>query len=227
MAIPQLSFLWVKARPTQTMIGPLRLDRGRVHEFCGPARHRLAAFVLHEIRGPVVWAHPDRQTERLFCGGFTTLADAARLILARAPREDEVLWAAERALRAGAAPLVVADLGRLPGLTAVRRLQLAAEAGADVARALDLPAPLGLLLTPQGGGAPGVESRWHLAPHHGPACTRWHLTRERARTDQRASWLITADAAGRPHLTRVDQPAQPPGPGRRPAPNNGLPTETS
>jgi len=204
MSIPLLSPSGGPARPAQRLLGPLRLDRGRVHEFCGPSRHMLAIFLLRETSGPVVWVHPDWQAERLMCDGFSALADPARLILARAQRGDDVLWSIEESLRSGAAPLVLAELPALPGLTAVRRLHLAAEAGAGAARGLGLPPPLGLLLTADSGGAPGVESRWHMAPRHAPDLTRWQLARLRARRDPPASWQVQQDSAGLPQLSAPD-----------------------
>lgn len=208
MPIPLLTPSGGKTRPAQTLLGPLRLDRGRVHEFCGAARHMLALVLLHATTGPVVWAHPGWQTERLMCDGVAPLADPGRLILAQAHRGDDVLWTIEEALRSGAAPLVLAELPVLPGLTAVRRLQLAAEAGAEAARELGLLPPLGLLLTPGAGGAPGVESRWQMVPRHTADLARWQLARLRARNATPADWWVGQDRRGFPLLLQPDpQPA--------------------
>lgn len=204
MPIPLLIPTGGKTRPTQTLLGPLRLDRGRVHEFCGPARHMLALILLHATSGPVVWAHPGWQTERLMCDGIAPLADPGRLILAQAHRGDDVLWTIEETLRSGAVALVVAELPVLPGLTAVRRLQLAAEAGAEAAGALGLLPPLGLLLTPGQGGAPAVESRWQMAPRHTPGLARWQLARLRARNAPPADWWVGQDSRGHPLLLQPD-----------------------
>jgi len=123
------------------------LARGRVHEFRGPSRVALAVQVMAECAGPVIWICPSWMPERIYPDGVAAYADPARLICARARRPEDLLWAMEEALRSGAAGLVVAELPAAPALTPVRRLQLAAEAGAEAAhhagRGL---APLGVML---------------------------------------------------------------------------------
>jgi protein ImuA len=200
------------------LVGTLTLRRGRVHEFCGPSRRMLAALVMARGQGPVVWARPAWGADRLNPAGLQPLADPGRLIFATAPRDEGVLWAMEEALRSGAVPLVVAELAAPPGLTPVRRLHLAAAAGAEAAARSDAPAPLGLILTPGlgqagQGGAPGVESRWHLAPAPSPRLlwtdsADWTLCRLRARLLPPARWRLQR-INGRSE-TLIPQPADDP-----------------
>lgn len=179
----------------QPLAGDLALRRGRVHELCGPSRVMLAARIMARTQGPVVWIRPGWAAERLNAAGLQPLADPARLILVQADRDETLLWAAEEGLRAGAAPLVVAELLSPPALTPIRRLHLAAEAGAEAARRDGVTAPLGLILLPGTGGAQGVESRWHMAPAPSRALLwsdegSFTLTRLRARLLPPASWSL-------------------------------------
>ncbi|WP_240783986.1 ImuA family protein [Tabrizicola caldifontis] len=195
MSLPIHHLVAPRPQDLQPLAGDLALRRGRVHEFCGPSRVRLAAGVMARSDGPVVWIRPAWGTERLNAAGLQPLANPARLILVEAPRDEGLLWAMEEALRSGAAPLVVAELAAPPGLTPIRRLHLAAAAGGEAAGRDGAHAPLGLILLPGEGGAPGVESRWHLAPAPSPALlwsdeARWTLTRLRARLAPPAAWRL-------------------------------------
>jgi protein ImuA len=185
----------------QPLAGDLALQRGRVHELCGPSRLMLAARIMAKTQGPVVWIRPGWTPERLNAAGLQPLADPSRLILIQAPRDESLLWAAEEALRSGAAPLVIAELLTPPALTPTRRLHLAAETGAEAARRDSATPPLGLILLPGTGGAQGVESRWHMAP--APSRTllwagedSFTLTRLRARLLPPASWSLHTTLKG-------------------------------
>jgi len=184
-----------RPRDLQPLAGELTLLRGRLHEFCGPSRVMLAAGVMARSEGPVVWIRPGWGPERLNAAGLQPLANPARLILVRTDRDEGALWAAEEALRSAAVPLIVLEAAGLPGLTPVRRLHLAAGAGAETARQGGTVPPLGLLLTPGQGGAPGVESRWHMAPLPsrsllGADEVAWTLARLRARLAPPARWRL-------------------------------------
>ncbi len=173
----------------------LTLVRGRVHEFCGPARRMLALAAARATEGQILWIAPAWQSERLHAEGILPLIQPGRLLFATPERAEDLLWCFEEGLRSGAIALVVGDLPEPPGLTPVRRLQLAAEAGGAAGRIL----PTGLILTPGDGGAQGAESRWHLAPRPGAATEgtegtpAWRLERRRARTEPPAAWSLAAD----------------------------------
>ena len=87
---------------------------------------------------------------------------------------------------------------------ALRLVEVAAETGAEAARHAGRLPPLGLLLTPDNGGAQGIESRWHMAAApSGSTLTQrhsaWVLQRLRARMAPEARFHLSrraADASG-------------------------------
>lgn len=169
-------------------LGALTLARGRVHEFCGPARRTLALMAARSTKGPVLWIRPGWLPERLFPEGVVAFIEPGRLLFATPRRPEDLLWCVEEALRCAATPLVVAELPEPPRLTPVRRLQLAAETGAREGHQV----PTGLLLTPGEGGAQGVESRWCLAPRHRAGHSAWQLDLLRARSGPPGCWSLRA-----------------------------------
>ena len=188
------------SRPALDLAPGLRLALARVHEACGPARRTFAMWLAGRMTGPVIWIAPGWATGGLNPDGVRRFVDPGRLIFVTPHREIDLLWCMEEALRAGAVPLVVADLPAPPALTPVRRLQLAAEAGGSAA--------LGLILTPGAGGAPGVESRWRMEPEHGvEGATAWRLERLRARMAPERSWRVAAEKGSFGIVDRAAAPA--------------------
>ncbi|SHJ66157.1 protein ImuA [Palleronia salina] len=189
------------AAPGLAIAGDLRLAAGRVHELCGISRRMLALAIAARATGPVLWIAPGHVTVQPNPCGFAPWLDPARLLHVRADHDRDLLWVMEESLRSGAAPTVVADLPGPPGLTAVRRLHLAAETGSKDGAA----APLGLLMTPDG-GAPGVETRWQMTPDFDGDGAGWRLDRQRARTaPPRSDRLGAATLLGHAPL-RTDRP---------------------
>lgn len=178
-------------KPQLDLAPGLSLARGRVHEACGPARRTFATWLAGQTRGPVMWISPSWEADRLHPDGMMAFTDPARFLFVTPRRAEDLLWCTEEALRAGAVPLVVADLPGPPALTPVRRMHLAAETGGITAGT----PPLGLLLTPGDGGAQGIETRWHMAPAHDGAIRRWRLQRRRARALPPCSWHATQTRA--------------------------------
>lgn len=181
--------------PSPLALAPdVALARGRAHEVTGPSRRLLALLAAAAVGGTVIWLHPRWWPERLAGDGLRPFLDPGRLVIGRGRGALDLLWCAEEALRSGVVPLVVAELPAPPALTPVRRLHLAAEAGAQKA---GVP-PICLLLTPDEGGAPGVETRWQLSPLPGWALDgrpRWRLARLRARTEPMRAWEMRIEKA--------------------------------
>ena len=177
--------------PQQPFLGDLALPLARVHEFCGNARRTLAMMLAARMTGPGFWIAPGWASGRLNPDGMLHVVDPARLTFLTPRRPEDLLWCMEEVLRTGAVPLVVADIPAPPALTPVRRLHLAAEAGASQGRLR----PLGLLLTPGDGGAQGVESRWQMAGAHGLDAHGWTLNRQRARAAPPMIWRVIPSGA--------------------------------
>ncbi|SDY36253.1 ImuA family protein [Citreimonas salinaria] len=164
----------------------LRLALARVHEVCGTARRTLALRIAAAAGGPVLWIAPARSTASLNPSGMAGMLAPRDVLFVTADRPADMLWAMEETLRSGAASVAIADLSDPPAMTPVRRLHLAAEAGAGTGPCR----PLGLILTPGAGGAPGVETRWRMDPAHLPGHDRWRLERLHARMAPPRAWTI-------------------------------------
>lgn len=198
MTIPLNPTLLTRApqrdRPALMLTGDIRLTLARLHEACGPARRSFAIWLAGAVQrkqaGPVIWIAPRHLPDRPNPDGMVGLARPEGFLHLSPQRPEDLLWCMEEALRSGAAPLVVTDLPAPPGLTPVRRLHLAAETGA----AEGAFAPIGLILTPETGGAQGVETRWHMAPAHRPGGQAWTLRRLRARQDPPKDWQLHGPA---------------------------------
>lgn len=174
------------AVPLLTGTAELALTQGRVHEACGPARRTFAMWLAAQTKGPIFWISLHWTQDRLNSDGVSRWINPARLVFISPNRAEDLLWTMEETLRSGSVALSIADLPGLPNLTQVRRMHLAAEAGGKTGTQL----PLGVLLTPGQGGAAGVETRWHLKPHHRDGQESWHLERARARTAACKSWAV-------------------------------------
>lgn len=166
------------------------LPRAALHEILAAepgAAGGFAALVLARAGGTVLWIAPDPDAWPPGLARFGL--SPAQLVLVRAPRQQDALWAMEETLRCpavGAALLVAGDLD----LTAARRLQLAAESGGV----------LGLLLRPdEDGAAPTAAlTRWRIgaAPSdsgspHAIGDPAWQLDLLRCRGGRPATWRAT------------------------------------
>ena len=204
------------------------LARGALHEILGAGGDEedgalaaaFAAGILGRLattgNGMVLWClpRPDLYGPGLAAQGL----DPAHIVLVRAPRDGEILWAMEEGLRAPGIAAVVGEVGTLPAV-ASRRLQLAAERsgitafllrrwrdGGQAARERNLPN--------------AAVTRWRIAAvpsqppwgEPGVGHPRWRVELLRCRGGEPACWEVEeADATGHVSLAAAlaDRPAAP------------------
>ena len=211
------------------------LARGAVHELVGMGGDEedgalaaaFAAGILGRLKtdGIVLWCLPRPD---LYGPGLAALGlDPARLVLVRARRDADILWAMEEGLRATGVAAVVGEVGTFPAV-ASRRLQLAAERsgvtafvlrrwrdGSEAARERSLPN--------------AAATRWRISAlssipvrgEPGVGHPRWRVELLRCRGGKPACWeMEVADATGSLSLvaTLADQSAPP-------LQNDALPSE--
>ena len=165
------------------------LARAGLHEILAAepgAAAGFAAVVLGRTGGTVLWigADPDAWPPGLARFGLSP----ANLVMVRAPRPADGLWAMEEALRCPAVAGALLDVPDLD-LTAARRLQLAAEAGGALGLLLrpdsDQPGPSAALTRWRVGALPGATSPHSLGD------PRWSLDLLRCRGGAPRAWTVT------------------------------------
>src|SRR6516162_9034338 len=202
------------------------LTRGALHEILGMGGDEedgalaaaFAAGILGRLartgNGTVLWClpRPDLYGPGLAVHGL----DPAHIVLVRAPRDSEILWAMEEGLRTPGIAAVVGEVGTLAAV-ASRRLQLAAERSGitvfllrrwrdsgQAARERNLPN--------------AAVTRWRIAAlpsqplrgEPGVGRPRWRVELLRCRGGEPACWEVeVADATGHVSLasTLADRPA--------------------
>jgi protein ImuA len=204
------------------------LARGALHEILGMGGDEedgalaaaFAAGILGRLartgNGTVLWCLPRQD---LYGPGLAAHGlDPARLVLVRASRDTEILWAMEEGLRASGIAAVVGEVGTLAAV-ASRRLQLAAERSGITAF---------LLRRWRDGGQAAREcalpnaavTRWRIAAlpsqplpgEPGIGRPRWRVELLRCRGGEPACWEVEeADATGHVSLAAAlaDRPAAP------------------
>lgn len=161
-------------------------DAGAATGFCAALIGRIPSS------RPVLWCEGRHALDhgRLYGPGLARFGlDPGRLILVRARRDEDVLWAMEEGLRSGG-PAAVLGEARAVSMTAARRLQLAAAENGVAA----------FLIRPRGGdaAASAAATRWRMAadseegdrrePGIGPP--RWRAEMFRCRGGAARTWTM-------------------------------------
>src|SRR5436190_7555416 len=201
------------------------LALGAVHEILGQggdeedgaAPAGFAASILARLDGPILWCL--RRSDLHGLGLAAHGLDPARLVIVRAARDDDILWAVEEGLRSSGLAAVVGEVGRLP-MVASRRLQLAAERSGVTALILRRWRNAATATTERERPSATV-TRWRVAAlssadisgEPGIGQPRWQLELLRCRGGIPAAWNVeTADATDFVCLSAglADRPAAPP-----------------
>jgi len=202
------------------------LARGALHEILGAGGDEedgalaaaFAAGILGRLAGDgtVLWClpRPDLYGHGLAAHGL----DPAHIVLVRAPRDGEILWAMEEGLRAPGIAAVVGEVGTLAAV-ASRRLQLAAERSGITAFLLRRWRDSGQAARERNLPNAAV-TRWRVAAlpsqplrgEPGVGRPRWRVELLRCRGGESACWEVEeADATGHVSLAAAlaDRPPAP------------------
>ena len=163
------------------------LKLGCLHEVVGTGADGFVAALAARLSGPILWCGNENTNIELHPPGLVAFGlDPDRLILVRCPNRTELLSAMEEGLRGTALSAVIGETTGAVGLTASRRLQLAAETGDGAGF---------LLLRSAGTPEPSAAfTRWRIDPAPTPALEtdniHWRVELERCRGGGHGVWTV-------------------------------------
>ena len=175
----------------------LFLKMGKIHEACGPAKIRIAILLASKTEGLIVWVRLKWENTDLNMEGISSWFSPKRLLLINVNNKNDLLFAIEEILRSGISNLTIAELPHIPNALQMRRLNLSMKKGG----LYNGPnTNIGLILTPNKGGAPNIDSRWYASPlpcwscspnkTYTPPKEKWYVNRLFSRTEPNKEWSI-------------------------------------
>ena len=186
-----------------SMSVPPGLRRGCLHEFSGEGAEGFTAILSGRLKGPLLWCADALSGSDLYPPGLAVFGlDYRRLIVVRCRKPQEILAAMEDGLRCRTLAGVVGELDTPIGLTASRRLQLAAESS-GVTGFLVRPSRRSRVTRSTGGNAGGpvpsaAFSRWSVTSARNIGCPpgtmTWRLSLQRCRNGGSGAWTVRWDA---------------------------------
>jgi len=164
-------------------------NRNEVIAFCAALLTGMNTDAGENTGATVLWCRGGDDLYAPGLGGFGL--DLGRLLLVRVQRDRDLLWVMEEGLRSGALAAVVAEPSKVT-TTALRRLQLAAEAGGS----------MGFILRHHKDEvvAGPIATRWRVGPALSrplrvgtallPGQPRWQLELIRCRNGRSGTWTV-------------------------------------
>ena len=152
-----------------------------------PIQNSFCLMVSSKINGTILWISEVHNQQTLNPDGIYPYVNPAQFLFAKIRRKEDILWSIEEAMRSAACPLIVVDISSFnPGLTPIRRINLASEKMQENVMAI-------LLTSDEYEGVQGVETRWHMAPIHDDINLKrkWRLERLKARMAPPKFWSIS------------------------------------
>tara|TARA_A100001011_G_scaffold166138_1_gene174854 strand:+ start:26 stop:700 length:675 start_codon:yes stop_codon:yes gene_type:complete len=173
------------------------LKIGRIHEICGPAKTRVAILVGAKTKGLIVWIRPDWENSIINTDSISNWFSPNQLLLINAKNKNDILFATEEVLRSGLSEVTITELPVIPSALQMRRIRLAITSGVKLN---NTKKPLGLILSPNEGGATNIESRWYASTlpcwynltnkENDTLNQKWYLKRLFSKTDPIKQWSI-------------------------------------
>ena len=158
-----------------------------VHECKGPSKIVFALWLAQKVKGIILWIDEAHNQQTLNPDGIYPYVNPAKFLFANIRRKEDILWCAEEAMRYAACPLIIVNISSFnPGLTSIRRINLAGGKTKENVMVV-------LLKSEEYEGVQGVETRWHMAPIHDDINLnrKWRLERLRARMAPPKFWSVS------------------------------------
>jgi protein ImuA len=170
----------------------LYLKLGKMHEICGPAKIRIAMLIGAKTKGLIVWVDFIINTDSI-----SDWFSPSRLLFVNAKSKNDLFSATEEVLRSGLSEITITELPEAPNSLQMRHINLAMTSGVKLN---NNKSPLGLILSPNKGGATSIESRWYASTlpcweklttdDRGSSKQKWSIKRLFSRVGPVKGWSI-------------------------------------